>query len=85
MEELVNAKKFHAEKMKNLIEDGNRESVFAPKKKGKKKNTETEDIFKEKRKEDRSNKSKSIGKFDSPRLQNEEEMDYPEDLSKKNA
>jgi hypothetical protein len=31
MDELLNAKKFHADKMKNLIEDGNRESVFAPK------------------------------------------------------
>ena len=62
MEDLINTKKFHAEKMKNLIEDGNRESVFAPKKRGKKKNNETEDIFKEKRREDRSKNSRSIGK-----------------------
>lgn len=71
MEELINAKKFHAEKMKNLIEDGNRESVFAPKKKAKKKNTETEDIFKDKRREDRedrSRNSKSPSKMDTPRL-----------------
>ncbi|MFN9953125.1 MAG: hypothetical protein ACK55I_08495, partial [bacterium] len=78
-------KKYHAEKIKNLIEDKDKESVFAPKKRGKKKNTDAEDVFKDKRREDRSGNSKSIGRLNSPRLQNEEEMDYPEDLSKKNA
>lgn len=71
MEELINAKKFHAEKMKNLIEDANRESVFAPKKKVKKKNTDAENIFKDKQKEDRedrSKNSKSLSKMGTPRL-----------------